>query len=1102
MTKDIPILSSKLMPPRITDTIVREKLRPLTAKIPEKKVSTVMAGAGYGKTTLIAQAVEGYDTAWYRLDDLDRDFATFMSHLVTGIRRLYPDFGRETEKRLEEGGTLGLEYRGVAALFVHELTRALDRDLMIVLDDYHAVEDSPLIRDTVQFLAEFLCPAAHLIIASRTEVSLRLSRLRIMREVLDITQEDLLFSAPEIRQLLEMLLGTDISEGSLEMLQAKTSGWISALILFFHSVGGKGGIDIEEEVDRLKGSGRLISKYLAENVFAQLRGELREFLLKTSILSRLNAPFCNRLLGISHAGEILASLQKDHLFTYALDEDGQDYCYHQLFREYLQAALIREMGSAEEGRLHREAARILEEGGDDEDALRHYLKAGAFEQACVVLERLTMPLIGSGRNELMQAFLENIPEPFFLKHPWLEYLRGFTFIFSGRFVEAGNFFLKALVMFKEKGDRQGVDRCLDVMATGLYLKGDFSTARDIFEELLRSPSLSPVLRAEVFIHLMFIFTQTGNMEESDRYYNQALLSMQDIEEFEMREVLHACLLIFHGFRHVFSGNMYRAIDLAEVAKEKLRKVGNDRFLIYGYQLTSMACSYLGLNDAGFEEARKGLELSKDKGFRDFSYAWTLCNAGVLACGKGRMAEGMQYAEDGLRLFRELGSNFGEGCADLSLGYISLYSGRPDQAEGMAEACLKAVRGLDLPFVAGSAKVLQAYALLVKGGLDEAERLLGEAHAVFSFSTHFDCTASGMRARISWQRGRVEDALAHLHQCLRIAEVNGFLRVVAQEWVWLMLPLVMLYARGIMQGGIREIFGIAGEDARAGLMGLQRHVAGQEAQAVVEILKSLPEAPRPGLKVRCLGRFQVFRGQEEIPAEQWKSSRSKMLFKLLVHYRGRGFVNKEVFIEHLWPEDDPGKTSTRFHVALTTLRRILEPGLKRGHASAYLKSDGDAYLLDLGRDGSVDLEIFEEACGKASRELEAAGAGEVFFETERFYQGDFLAEDPYEPWCMEERDRIKGLYLAVLAGIIDFLSTRREYAQAIDYCNKYLAIDAYAEDIYQRLMNLFALSGNNSMVLKTYDRCRDQVAGDLGCPLSRKTESLARELLAGSGVGPG
>jgi ATP/maltotriose-dependent transcriptional regulator MalT len=168
MAQGIPILHSKLMAPRTTDTIIHDKLQQVLLEIPRKRVTTVTAGAGYGKTTLIAQAVQGYDTVWYRLDSLDRDFTTFMYHLIEGVRRIYPNFANEVMKRLEESQTLGLEYKGIMTLFVHELGSVLKKDIMIVLDDYHNVKDSPMILDAVQLLTENLGASAHLIIISRS----------------------------------------------------------------------------------------------------------------------------------------------------------------------------------------------------------------------------------------------------------------------------------------------------------------------------------------------------------------------------------------------------------------------------------------------------------------------------------------------------------------------------------------------------------------------------------------------------------------------------------------------------------------------------------------------------------------------------------------------------------------------------------------------------------------------------------------------------------------------------------------------------------------------------------------------------------------------
>jgi DNA-binding SARP family transcriptional activator len=518
-----------------------------------------------------------------------------------------------------------------------------------------------------------------------------------------------------------------------------------------------------------------------------------------------------------------------------------------------------------------------------------------------------------------------------------------------------------------------------------------------------------------------------------------------------------------------------------------------RLLAMTYQLTSFAYAYGGRPDRGLEDARRGLELSREKGYWDSSYAWLLCNAGMNYWGLGKVPDAIRYAEDALKQFQSNGSKFGEACTYLSLAVISMYTGRMDRAEDMARACLDAAVGLDMPGITGPAGLVHSYALMKKGRFIEAKAALDAASEAAAFSSYFQGVALRVRAFLKYLQGGFEEALEDFRKSLLISETHR------HEWWFakdeeIVFPLVVLYSRGVMQDYILKVLSMAGSGIRENLTKLLKGADPDAAQAIAEILRKLPGSSQPGLRVQCLGTFRVFKGGAEIPAESWKSSRSRMLFKLLVHYRKRGFISKEVLIEHLWPEDDPAKTASRFHVALTTLRRILEPDLKRGFPSAYLKADGDSYLLDLGEDGFVDLEAFEEACLNARTVAEEERAAEHLVEAGKLYRGDFLAEDLYVPWCMEERDRIKGLHLSVLSGLVEYHISRRDYARAADYCGAYLAADAYAEDIYQQQMRLYALLGNNAMVLKTFDRCRDMIVVDLGCPLSRRTESLARELI--------
>jgi ATP/maltotriose-dependent transcriptional regulator MalT len=127
MAQRVPVLSSKLLPPRTEGTLERTISRHLSREIPSRKVTTVTAGAGYGKTTLVAQAVQGHDTVWYRLDGTDRDLATFMHHMIAGLGRIHPGFGRQIAGLIHEGQSLNLDPRGIITVFLQEMDELLTR---------------------------------------------------------------------------------------------------------------------------------------------------------------------------------------------------------------------------------------------------------------------------------------------------------------------------------------------------------------------------------------------------------------------------------------------------------------------------------------------------------------------------------------------------------------------------------------------------------------------------------------------------------------------------------------------------------------------------------------------------------------------------------------------------------------------------------------------------------------------------------------------------------------------------------------------------------------------------------------------------------------
>ncbi len=170
MLQDIKILNAKLIIPRSSETVLRDRLIPIIKEIGKKRITTVTAGAGFGKTTLVAQACHTLkmNTIWYRLDGTDKDFITFLCYLIAGFKKYFPMFGRETVLRIKSAHLLNREREAVLTVFLSEMEKLAENDLIIVLDDYHLVQNSREINEAVTFLVERFPHRIRLLIIRRT----------------------------------------------------------------------------------------------------------------------------------------------------------------------------------------------------------------------------------------------------------------------------------------------------------------------------------------------------------------------------------------------------------------------------------------------------------------------------------------------------------------------------------------------------------------------------------------------------------------------------------------------------------------------------------------------------------------------------------------------------------------------------------------------------------------------------------------------------------------------------------------------------------------------------------------------------------------------
>lgn len=446
------ILHSKLIQPGISQTVGRERLRPLLDVLGTKRLTKVVAGAGYGKTTLIAQAVAcaPIKTVWYRLDETDTDFVAVLSYLIAGLQTYFPDIGAATYLHISMAQALAREREAILLTFLSEIEHRLREDLIIVLDDYHLINANQEINLSLQFLMDRFSPLVHLVIISRTQPKIKFSRLRAAGDLLEINERHLAFVPDEIESLYKELYGLALDQGKTSLLARKTGGWVAGLILLYHSVQERPHAEIDGIFKNIKGSQRLFAAYLEENVYALLDDRTRAFLCRTSLLSRISADFANQLLHIDNAQAILEDLYERHLFTFPLDEDGHWYTYHHLFQQFLQDK-FRSYGQDAVAQQHQEAAQLWEQYGEEEEALRHYFAGKQVSAACGLLSRMgRRKLLKQGRLQLIDSYLKQIPPELIEHDPSIQYIQARVLELSGRAPAAVKAYTKAYEGFPER----------------------------------------------------------------------------------------------------------------------------------------------------------------------------------------------------------------------------------------------------------------------------------------------------------------------------------------------------------------------------------------------------------------------------------------------------------------------------------------------------------------------------------------------------------------------------------------------------------------------------------------------------------------------------
>ena len=424
-----PMIATKLYVPKVRRGLVaRPRLLERLRRGEESRLTLVSAPAGFGKTTLLAEWLtetpgDGRSVAWLSLDPSDSDPSSFWTYVVAAVQRAVPGVGSAA---LELIASSPIPTELVLTTLLNELADA-PGEIWLVLDDYHLV-DSRDVRDGMTLLMEHLPPHVHVVLSTRADPELPLSRWRARGELTEIRAAELRFTSDEAATYLREATGLQLAADDIEVLEERTEGWIAALQLAALSIQGRD--DVSSFIARFAGNDRFIVDYLIEEVLAQQPEPVSEFLLHTAVLDQLTGPLCDSVTGHDDGSHLLATLQRANLFLVDLDDHREWYRYHHLFADVLRARRLAGQPDLVP-LLHQRASRWYEAHGWAEQAIGHAVAARDFDRAAYLME-LAVPAIRRNRQEaILLGWLKALPDENVRRSPVLSVFFGYMLMVSG-----------------------------------------------------------------------------------------------------------------------------------------------------------------------------------------------------------------------------------------------------------------------------------------------------------------------------------------------------------------------------------------------------------------------------------------------------------------------------------------------------------------------------------------------------------------------------------------------------------------------------------------------------------------------------------------------
>ena len=1075
MPFDYSIIRTRITPPRRRRELVeRQRLNDLLNELVEKRLVLVSAPAGYGKTSLLVDFANNCQlpVCWYTVDRLDFDPQRFISHFAAAIQQRFPVFGQRTATALAgEQGQFDVEY--VTTVLINELCDSVPEHFLLILDDYHLVNDSLQVRNFICRFLQDVEENCHLLLTSRTLLSLPILPLMAARsEVGGISFEELTFQAEEIQRLYQQNQHQVLTLEAAEDIQHRTEGWVTGIVLA--SQVNQHGTAARARLARVSGF-RLDDYFL--QVINYLPAEVRSFLLWSSLLEEFNADRCAQVigpaLGLENAPwqEWMNAIQNNNLFALPVGEQGDWLRYHPLFLDFLQTLVFREQPLDARAIEHSLALTCIQNGEWDR-AFSIYRRLDASEELVQLIETAGSDMLAGGRISTLSAWLDALPGEVLNTRPFIVALQGYVAMTLGDTSLAFTLYNQAIGAMHLPDDRVHMARTLAMRATLQRIKGRYEAGISDANEsmlLINNDLKLRKTKGDLLRCIGLCNFYQGKLQEGLTGLENALNVMLSINDQKNEAIIHLEI----GLVNETLGNYTRAKENYMLALEYWKQVENPIWLsnllnnlgvlqqkmgdyenasvsfeqaldfarssgyarMEAYVLTGIGDIYAELQaDEQASQAYQMATAIADRTEEHFLQVYINVQAAALAGQRGDINRGYQLIQQAQQLIKSESSEMERYLCELEYAGLKILENRSQEIIPMLEkACSYfGQEGHKIQF-----EKTHLYLVLAYQASNQPEKLIEHLlHVISSLNNEFPpITLIAVATR--FQNMLQKCQINYLHD-----ELDQFFQQI--EKFQEKLPILWRYLR--------------------------------------EHSRSVPFAP-PTLFIRALGRMQVQVNNHIVTSSEWQTQAARdLFFMLLAQPEG---MNKEEISLIFWPDASIEDVKFRFKNTIYRLRRAL------GKNAVLLEQD--IYRFNNGLDYEYDVELFLKENALATQARDPMQKLSHFREAVKHYRGNYLTEIE-EAWALSPRECLRQTYLSILLQVSEIYLNLSNYDLALDYCQRILNEDNLLEDAYRLALRIFAAMGNRAALVRQYQRCVEVLEKEINAPPSPQTQALYQDLL--------